>query len=119
VESLDTSPHPGFIGDDVWRMMDIETELDKLDPHYSRKGVLRFDRVRTDGEILHPYAGKQGEGNKWTILALELFNRQYTEIDELEFIALPRAEESHLRARAEHVGYRPRGRQRPTDNGTD
>lgn len=50
----DASGHPGFLGEAVRRM---HARLD--DDCYPRRQLFRFDRVRADGEILHPYAGRR------------------------------------------------------------
>ncbi|GAB2876082.1 hypothetical protein GCM10027093_09480 [Paraburkholderia jirisanensis] len=101
-ESIGKSAHPGFHGDDHSRVTKARFKSKRGERPYppARAGVLRFDRVRGDGEILHPYAAKLRDEEQWTILALELFDRQHIEIDELEFIALARATEDDLRARA-------------------
>jgi hypothetical protein len=47
------SAHPNFSSEDFFRMSEERTEEK---PRYPNRGVLRFDRLREDGEILHPYS---------------------------------------------------------------
>ncbi|MHB1272568.1 MAG: hypothetical protein ACYCZD_07325 [Rhodanobacter sp.] len=67
---------------------------------YPHKGVLRFDRRRADGEILHPYAGRK-EGKAWVVKLYLLFQNVYDEMEERDFIALPMASALDIRARAD------------------
>ena len=69
---------------------------------YPHEGVLRFDRRRGDGEILHPYAGKK-EGETWTVELYLPFQNTYEKMLEGDFIALPRASADDVRARAERA----------------
>ena len=59
------SGHPGYSNDAVGAML----EARHGDPanRYPNRGLLRFDRVRPDGEILHPYAARKEDG-AWVIL---------------------------------------------------
>jgi hypothetical protein len=50
-----TARHPGYPSDAVKRMMKARHAH-----RYPHEGVLRFDRRRPDGEILHPFAGRKG-----------------------------------------------------------
>jgi hypothetical protein len=89
IEKARTSGHPGFPHEAVRRMMD-----EKLDSEpYPRERLLRFDRVRADGEILHPYAARRGggtEGRAWIVRLYLPFAKEWAEMDEREFLALPR-----------------------------
>jgi hypothetical protein len=67
---------------------------------YPHKGVLRFDRRRTDGEILHPYAGRK-DGEDWIVELYLPFLRVYEEMPERAFIALPISTAADIRARAD------------------
>jgi hypothetical protein len=62
--------------------------------------VLRFDRRRSDGEILHPFAGRK-EGGAWMIDLYLPFRNTYDAMVECDFIALPRASADDVRTRAE------------------
>ena len=69
---------------------------------YPHPGVLRFDRCRSDGEILHPYAGRQ-ENDVWMVELYLPFRGTYEVMAESDFIALPRASGQDIRARAERT----------------
>ncbi|WP_129560958.1 hypothetical protein [Paraburkholderia dokdonensis] len=97
VHAADTSAHPGFPHEVVTRM--IETRHAHPYPH---EGVLRFDRKRLDGEILHPYAGRK-EGESWIVELYLPFRGTYEAMAERDFISLPRATPDDLRARAIHL----------------
>ncbi|EEF25050.1 conserved hypothetical protein [Ricinus communis] len=92
-----TSAHPNFSGDDFFRMVE---EANANGVPYPNQRVLRFDRVRGDGEILHPYSGTQSADGKWLVRIFLLFPRTYTEMPELEFIALPVATEHDMKIRS-------------------
>lgn len=97
IREHETSSHPGYPGEAVNRMMKA------LAAHqYPHKGVLRFDRRRTDGEILHPYAGKK-KGKMWMVELYLPFQNTYEEMAESDFIALPRASADDVRIRAERT----------------
>lgn len=88
------SHHPGYPTDVVHRMITAESV-----PPYPHRGVLRFDRCRPDGEILHPYAGSKS-GSGWTIELYLPFLEAFDTLPEGDFIALPRASDADVRARA-------------------
>lgn len=90
-----TSGHPGYPNEAVGRMMKARHAH-----RYPNQGVLRFDRRRPDGEILHPYAGWK-EGEVWTIELYLPFQNTYDTMAESDFIALPRASAQDIRARAD------------------
>ncbi|WP_176053211.1 hypothetical protein [Paraburkholderia caribensis] len=92
-----TSAHPNFSGDDFFRMVE---EANASSVPYPNQRVLRFDRVRSDGEILHPYAGKQSADGSWLVQIFLLFPRTYIEMPELEFIGLPVANEHDMKTRS-------------------
>ncbi|ARL03791.1 hypothetical protein BOC41_02700 [Burkholderia pseudomallei] len=94
VHAADTSAHPGFPHEVVARMMEIR----HAHP-YPHEGVLRFDRKRPDGEILHPYAGRQ-EGESWVVELYLPFRGTYEVMPERDFIALSIASADDIRARA-------------------
>lgn len=93
------SAHPGFSASNFVRIVDEREQ----DGHtYPNRDVLRFDRVRSDGEILHPYSAKQDVfNNTWIIRIFLLFPRNYIEMHEREFIRLPIATEDDMRRRAD------------------
>ncbi|MFM0558088.1 hypothetical protein P0D69_45375 [Paraburkholderia sediminicola] len=64
IHEHETSGHPGFPNEVVTHMMQVRYK--DPDNRYPHKGVLRFDRHRPDGEILHAYAGrKDGKNGLW------------------------------------------------------
>jgi hypothetical protein len=67
---------------------------------YPHEGVLRFDRRRDDGEILHPYAGR-AEGSTWMVDVYLPFQESYDAMAEHSFVALPRATAQDIRSRAD------------------
>jgi hypothetical protein len=89
-----TTGHPGYPAEAVRRMMEARRAH-----RYPHKGVLRFDRRRSDGEILHPYAGRR-EGDAWMVDLYLPFQNTYEFMAEREFIALPRASEHDVQLRA-------------------
>ena len=64
---------------------------------YPHEDVLRFDRRRGDGEILHPYAGRR-QGRAWIIDVYLPFQDRYDAMTEEDFIALPRATAQDIRS---------------------
>ncbi|HEV3423054.1 MAG TPA: hypothetical protein VG105_04565, partial [Paraburkholderia sp.] len=60
----------------------------------------KFDRVRADGEILHPYAGRK-DGTSWLIQLYLPFTNEWSEIGEGEFLALPLSTPDAVRRRAD------------------
>ena len=94
IHAADTSGHPGYPHEVVLEMLEA-----RVDDHYPHKGVLRFDRRAADGEILHPYAGRQ-EGDTWIVRLYLPFRKEYSEVPERDFITLPIATADDVRARA-------------------
>lgn len=92
-----SSGHPGYPGDAVWAM--VEASFSEEARSYPNQAVLRFDRLWGDGEILHPFAARKGDRG-WFIRFYLLFSGTYEEMLEAEFVALPLASESDMRARA-------------------
>ncbi len=90
-----TSGHPGYPSEAVGRMMKARHAH-----RYPHQGVLRFDRRRSDGEILHPYAGRKEE-DVWVVELYLPFPDTYDTMVESDFIALPRASAQDIRARAD------------------
>ena len=90
-----TSEHPGYPAEAVKRMMEARHAY-----RYPHRGVLRFDRRRADGEILHPYAGRK-VGDEWLIELYLPFQNTYDAMAERDFIALPLVSSNDVRLRAE------------------
>lgn len=97
VTEADTSGHPGYPLDVVKRMMKAWREPSER--RYPHAGVLRFDRRRDDGEILHPYAARQ-EHEVWVVLLYLPFLQIFAEMAEADFIALPVTTAADVQARA-------------------
>ena len=95
IVEADTLGHPGYPSEAVHRM----TEARLKNPIYPRKGVLRFDRVRADGEILHPYAARR-IADEWVISVYLPFTHNWSEMPELDFIALPTATPADVKRRS-------------------
>lgn len=98
VHEHETSGHPGFPHEVVTHMMKVRYK--DPDNRYPHKGVLRFDRCRPDGEILHPYAGRKDD-EEWIVELYLPFLRIYGEMPERDFIALPVATAANIRQRAD------------------
>jgi len=94
----ESSGHPGFPHEVVTHMMDERRR--NPEARYPHKGVLRFDRLRPDGEILHPYAGRK-DGDEWIMELYLPFLQTYAGMPEREFVALPTATAADVRARAD------------------
>lgn len=94
MHELKRTGHPGYPSGAVARMM-----MALHEQPYPRLGVLRFDRRRPDGEILHPYAGKK-ENGKWVIQIYLPFLRTFEQMAEHNFIALPIANDHDILARS-------------------
>ncbi|AJY38197.1 hypothetical protein I6G56_00200 (plasmid) [Burkholderia humptydooensis] len=90
-----SSGHPNFPHEALMRMMEARLEGEP----YPRKGLFRFDRVRADGEILHPYAGRRAD-DSWIICFYLPFMKEWGEMQEVEFIALPIAANIDVKQRA-------------------
>lgn len=99
VESLDKSAHPHFLHEDVMKMMKAKGSNNKY--KYPRKKILKYDRVGLGGEIYHPY-GAYKKDHVWYINLFELFSREYTEMNEDDFIKLAISKEEDLVKRKEN-----------------
>lgn len=98
IDELKDAGHPGYPSEVVDHMVKARC---RDAPHlYPSAGVLRVDRRRPDGEILHPYAGRR-EGDTWVIELYLPFRGTYEEMAERDFIALPMVKADDIRARAE------------------
>jgi hypothetical protein len=56
---------------------------------YPNRRLLRFDRLRGDGEVLHPYSARQAHNGEWLLQILLTLPRTYIEMREADFILLP------------------------------
>lgn len=95
-----TSGRPNYPHEAASRMMDERLDGDQ-NPRTRR--LLEFDRVRGDGEILHPYAARlrtDTDLDAWVIRLFLPFSKEWAEIGESEFMALPLSTPSAVRARA-------------------
>jgi len=66
----------------------------------SEKRLSHFDRLRSDGEILHPYAGRT-EGGSWQIFFYQSFTEEWRGTPGMTFGALPASTEIDVRKRAD------------------
>jgi hypothetical protein len=98
IHESETSGHPGYPHEVVVLMS--ERRWNGHGNRYPHQGVLRLDRRRPDGEILHPYAGRK-EGETWMIEVYFPFLNAYDRIIERDFIALPMASADDIRTRAD------------------
>jgi len=98
IKEADSAAHPGYSGDAVVKM--LKAKVDREYP--SRRRILKFDRVRADGEILHPYAARKDPArpNEWLIKVFLPFTEQWEEIPEDAFFALPLSTPADIQARA-------------------
>jgi len=94
VKEHQAAAHPGYPSEAVWHMLQA-----RHGQSYPHAGVLRFDRLRPDGEILHPFAGRQEEG-EWVVDLYLPFQENYEVMPERDFIALPRVTPADLQLRA-------------------
>lgn len=91
----DTSGHPSYPQEAMCRM--TKARLKSI--AYPRKGMFRFDRVRKDGEILHPYAA-HNVGEDWIVSFYSPFTHGWGEMSETQFIALPISTALDIKRRA-------------------
>ncbi|RQG99266.1 hypothetical protein [Paraburkholderia dinghuensis] len=91
----DTSSHPGYPHEALRRM----TKARLKSRAYPRTGMFRFDRVWSDGKILHPYAAHK-VGEEWIVSFYLPFTQGWGEMSETQFIALPIATAFDIKRRA-------------------
>lgn len=99
LEDSRVSGYPSFSGEALERMMSGKLE----GARYPRRRLLQFDRVRADGEILHPYNARRAgtdEHAAWIIEIYLPFTEEWAELDESEFRALPLSMRDAVRSRA-------------------
>ncbi|NII11052.1 hypothetical protein [Oleiagrimonas sp. C23AA] len=96
IHEHNSSGHPGYPAEVVRQMLEARHAH-----RYPNHGVLRFDRRRqSDGEILHPYAGRK-DGEDWMVELYLPFQGTYDVMPERDFITLPRASAKDVRVRAD------------------
>ncbi len=104
-QSIAQDSHPGF---PLEHVMKTFREPDALESRgwvrYPRPGVMRFDRVRPDGEILHPWsfacANDDLDAPKFLIKLYLPYTQEYLEMAELDFIDLPIARDEDYKRRS-------------------
>ncbi|CAE6843144.1 hypothetical protein R69746_07014 [Paraburkholderia aspalathi] len=78
------------------------TEVHRKNLAYPRKRMFRFDRVRADGEIVHPYAARDvAEG--WVLSFYLPLTQNWGEMPEMQFIELSIATPIDIKHRADQV----------------
>lgn len=92
LNSIESSSHPNFDAEDVFKMMK------EKENNYPRKKLLKRDRVSLQGDILHPYSAIK-KNDLWFIKTFELFSKEYSEIEENEFVQLPFSSEEAMKQR--------------------
>lgn len=99
VSSLD-SRHPGFLSEDMRRLMGGRRLLRK------HRALLENERLRGN-ELLHAYE-LQGEGNESQVAVLEVFTRTWTHLPVSDFLTLPIPTDADVVRLADHHGRPPR-----------
>lgn len=101
IQEADTSGHPGYPHEDVIRMVKEERAC-AAEAKYPNNGLLRFDRIGEDNELLHPYAARKS-GDGWVVRLYLPFLHEYAEMPEVDFLRLPIATEVDIKKRAKTV----------------
>ena len=96
IKEHETSGHPGFDHDAVSRMLDEKPGKER----YPRPRFLEFDRVRGDGEILHPYAACRDAHGEWAICLYLPFTKEWLQMKEVEFRTFPLSTPVAVKTRA-------------------
>lgn len=99
--NMRSTGHPGYPSEVVIQM--LEAACVDEEHRYPTPGALRFDRLRNDGEILHPYAGGKG-AHGWMIELYLPFLGTFDRMAERDFIALPMAQTEDIKTRARRKG---------------
>lgn len=94
IEDSESSSHPNFLSDDVFKM------FKEKDRNYPRQKLLERDRVSKEGHILHPYSAIKKD-DKWFVKTFELFSRKYSKMLEDEFVQLDYCSEVAMKKRKE------------------
>lgn len=92
------SIYPKQNPDDFFTLLNEENTATR--GSYPNRRFLRFDRVRCDGEILHPYSAKRANNGEWVLQIFLIFPCTYIEMLEADFVLLPIVTEDALKARA-------------------
>ena len=92
----DNSGHPGFPSEVVFKMIEGKEK-------YPNKPLLRLERLRQDGELLHPYAARKS-GDDWVICLYLPFTHEFFELPEMEFLRLAIATRDDIKHRAQQSG---------------
>lgn len=105
IREADTSGHLGFPHEVVCRMTDeaLDTEWVGGRRYPPGRRLLHHDRVRPDGEILHPYAARPADDREepaWIIRLYLPFTQEWMEMGEMDFLALPLSTPDYVRTRA-------------------
>ncbi|OQD19332.1 hypothetical protein UE98_23610 [Burkholderia cenocepacia] len=95
ISEADTSGHPGFPHEVVSTMFAARNKARS----YPRQPLLRFDRVREDGEILHPYAAAQ-IGKDWVVKLYLPFTAEWAELPEAVFVRLAISTSADIKRRS-------------------
>ncbi|HDR9260221.1 hypothetical protein WT66_01030 [Burkholderia stagnalis] len=94
IVEADTLGHPGYPNDAVRRMREARHKSSD----YPHKRIFGFDRVRDDGEIVHPYAAHKAMDD-WMVSFYLPFSQDWGEMPESKFITLPIATPADVRQR--------------------
>ncbi len=92
--------HPGFSSEDVRRLFDRTSRNKTFD------ALIKHERVDGDG-LLHPYK-VTGKGTEAVVHVLEVFTRDWRQLSVPDFLALPVATPSDIRALAKRLKHQPR-----------
>lgn len=94
----DHSGHPGFPHEVVKKMLDEGFPNDATE-RYPNKPLLRLDRLRQDGELLHPYAARKSNGG-WLVRLYMPFTEEFAEMPEIDFLQLDIAKDDDVKSRS-------------------
>lgn len=97
INSLNTSSHPNFDSEDVFKMID-----EKENNNYPHRKLLKRDRISNTGRILHPYAAIK-VNEEWFIKTFEIFDKEYITIKEDVFISFKIATEDDMFKRKQQL----------------
>lgn len=92
------SGHPGFPHEVVCKMFDEQFAYES-EAKYPNTPLLRLDRLRHDGELLHPYAARKF-GDDWFVRLYLPFTTEYCEMSELEFLKLVVETDADVKSRS-------------------
>lgn len=98
IYEADCSGHPEFPHEAVKKMLD-ECFAYEAKEKYPNKPFLRLDRLRQDGELLHPYAARKSSDG-WIIHLYIPFAEEYAEMPEIAFLQLAVATDADVKRRS-------------------